>query len=128
MLAVVVFDTTFEENIDSDKMIFSAICTYNVRCVVLFESMAQIGDSLRDLREEYGKDAYFEIAQVEDLNGVQYAKVRTCYEKPHYNLTSGKDFLTVSGVDCSVCGGRLDLPVTVFYCPNCGAKVVKRWS
>jgi exosome complex RNA-binding protein Csl4 len=57
--------------------------------------------------------------------GVRYVKEKKCYGKPHYDLTIGNDFLTVSGVDCSECGGRLDLPVKAFYCPNCGARVVK---
>lgn len=63
------------------------------------------------------------IAIVRD--GVRYVKEKTCYEKPHCYLTIGNDFLTVSGVDCSECGGRLDLPVKAFYCPNCGARVVE---
>lgn len=48
----------------------------------------------------------------------------TCKAIPHLNPTVGKDFLTQNGLDCSECGGRLDLPVKTFYCPNCGAKVV----
>lgn len=51
---------------------------------------------------------------------------RTCKAIPHLNLTIGNDFLTQNGLDCSECGGRLDLPVRAFYCPNCGAKVVEQ--
>ena len=41
---------------------------------------------------------------------------RTCYAKPHLNLT----------IDCSECGGRLDLQVRAFYCPTCGARVERK--
>lgn len=51
---------------------------------------------------------------------------RTCYAVPHYNLTVGNNFLKISGFDCSECGGRLDLPVKVNFCPTCGAKVVDK--
>ena len=50
---------------------------------------------------------------------------KTCHAKPHLNMSIGDDFLKPNGFDCSECGGSLDLPVKAYYCPNCGARVVK---
>ena len=49
---------------------------------------------------------------------------RKCHARPHYNLTIGDDFFKISGIDCSECGGRLDLPVKANFCPTCGAEVI----
>lgn len=46
-----------------------------------------------------------------------------CHRQPHFDMTIGDDFLRQSGWDCSECGYRLDFPVPINYCPNCGRKI-----